>query len=165
MTYEFVHPGVEVSFSLKKVTVDKEECGWIYYVLVGVASCENAQNKDGRRAKKSRAKRRASRSFRIETYDIDFYARNNASAPAVEIVDIAEKRRLGLCVATSLCDCVFLQKEIFFPIPRNRRRYVRIRSVRFYELHDIFFISRSHFLVERNESEEIVMFRIFYNEW
>lgn len=95
MTYEFVHPGVEVSFSLKKVTVDKEECGWIYYVLVGVASCENAQNKDGRRAKKSRAKRRASRSFRIETYDIDFYARNNASAPAVEIVH-SRKTEVGV---------------------------------------------------------------------
>ena len=55
-----------------------------------------------------------------------------------------------------------LQKEIFFPIPRNRRRYVRIRSVRSYELHDIFFISRSRFLAERNESEEIVMFRAQY---
>lgn len=38
-----------------------------------------------------------------------------------------------------------LREVVFFPIPRNRRRYVRSRSVRSYELRDIFFIARRRF--------------------
>lgn len=60
----------------------QEGWGWrIYHVFVSVANCENTQDKDERWAR-----RRAGRSFRTETYDIGFYARNNASAPAVGVV-------------------------------------------------------------------------------
>lgn len=70
---------------------------------------------------------------------------------------IVEKRRLGLCVSSSLCDCVSLRETIFFPIPRNRRRYVGIRSVRSYrELHDIFILlSVIFFRSRRREKVEV----------
>ena len=65
----------------------------------------------------------------------------------------------AVCCSFPLRDCVSLYKRRdFSPIPRNRRRYVRIRSVPYsYELHDIFLFSR-FFLAGRNESEEIVVF-------
>lgn len=75
---------------------------------------------------------------RRKTYDIDFYVRNNASAPAVGIVHSRKTEVGAVCCNFSLRLRLSLQKEIFFPIPRNRRLYVRIRSVRSYELHDIF---------------------------
>lgn len=118
--------------------VDKEGRGRrIYHYPIGVASCENVQDEDGHRARR----RRADRSFRTETYDIGFYARNNA--PAVGVVH-SRKTKVGtMCFKFSLrlaSLSLSLRETIFFPIPRNRRRYVGIRSVRFYESCTIFFL-------------------------
>lgn len=89
--------------------VNKEGRGRrIYHLAIDVANHENVQDKDGRRARR----KRADRSFRTETYDIGFYARNNA--PAVGVV-CSRKTKVGtMCFKFSLRLAALSERRYFF---------------------------------------------------
>jgi len=98
---------------------DKE--GRIYHVVVGVASYENAQDKDGRRV--GREEGEPADCFVLKRTTLAFM-RAIMRARRLSGSYIVEKRRLEMCAAVSLCDYISLSLSL-----SERRYFFQFREI------------------------------------